>query len=562
MAGIVILVTLLATTFAAAPAVLAQPAPAPDGGDHDRDHVPEFIMTPRAYGEAGTAVTSPPPFPARAGANDGSGEIRAIYSTRVPEAAKPAIQSALDRWSAALHIVVPVQVEVDWLSIGSDGLVGAARPSVAYADFRGAPRENTFYPVALANQITGIDQAPSGSDIDIIVADRSDWDYATAGTVSPDRISLATVVLHEVLHGLGFSTAFQVDASGIGRSIAPEASPTIFDRFVADRSGTLVSSLPNASPALGEALTGGLSWRGGQGTAANGGSAPALFSPSPFAPAASVAHLDEATYPTGHPDSISTPLIIGNEAIYSVGTIAPAMLADMGWVLEGQSASPAVPVPALPPIPVPASPPATVPVSAPLPLPGPSGSPGNGRPVVLPVETRVTTTDRGLEIGLRATVTSSGPPATIVAVTYSIDGAVGVPMTAGDGAFDGVSETATATVSNLSPGSHRICVTATDSSGEKSAPECATVTGAAAPVATSEAAPSSGPVPADTLPRTGFPTAEAAMLGALGVAGGGALVRRSRWSRPVSSWSGSWQRAAGGSPPGLRPPPSLPGRSG
>ncbi|MDQ3462398.1 MAG: hypothetical protein M3471_05105 [Actinomycetota bacterium] len=208
---------------------------------------------------------------------------------------------------------------------------------------------------------------------------------------------------------------------------------------------------------------------------------------------------------------------MGNEAIYSIGTIAPAMLADTGWVLEGAS-NPAVPVPAIPPV--------GVPGSAPLPVPLPSSGPTEVRPLVSAVSTRVTTSGGSLEVALSAMVASSSPNTTIVAVTYAVDGASPVPMTEVDGAFDAVAEAATAIITGLT-GSHRICITATDSTGTVSEPECTTVSAVSAPVVgvsdpaglPPASAPASVPL-TGTLPRTGFPTAPAAALGAAAVAGG------------------------------------------
>ena len=429
----------------------------PAAGDGEAPpHLPEFVVLPPSPGQAGSSVVDPPrPFPSGAGAN--GGKLEAAYTARVPDAAKAAIESALDRWAAVLRIAVPVQVDIDWLPSVGDTLVGAAKPTLAYANFAGAPEVGTFYPVALANQLAGADQAPAESDIDIVLAERSDWDYATTGPISANRVSLAAVVLHEVLHGLGFNTALQVDVAGIGASVAPNAASTIFDRFLVDRDGTFLSTLPNASVALGTALTQGLFWRGARGAAANGGAPPVLYSPFPFQPASSIAHLDELTYPAGHPDAVSTPLLIGNEAVSSVGTIAPAMLADMGWVLETTPSSPSDPVPAQPDLPTPATPPVSVPVSAPLPGPGPSPTPSPTAPT--------------------PTVPLSGP----------------LP----DAGADPVGSPSDPVV--VPPGS----------------------------------SPTS-PTPAGSLPRTGFPTSQAGMLGGIAVAAGSALVRRSRWSRPVS----------------------------
>jgi hypothetical protein len=82
----------------------------------------------------------------------------------------------------------------------------------------------------------------------------------------------------------------------------------------------------------------------------------------------------------------------------------------------------------------------------------------------------VTTSGGNLEVALSAMVASGSPNATIVAVTYAVDGASPVPMTEVDGAFDAVAEAATAIITGLT-GSHSICITATDSTGAVSEPQ-------------------------------------------------------------------------------------------
>lgn len=433
---------------------LAAPEPlTPQPARPPQTYFPEPGVTPLAPGPVGTTVAEAPLPPLRQ-SQEPTTEFRASYTSAVPEAAKPPITSALNRWAAALRITIPVDVSIDWAPLASGNpdstVAGLAGPTALVADFSGAPRAGIFYPAALANQLTGLDQVPDATDITIVLADRPDWDYATSGTVDLAKISLATVVLHELVHGLGFINALEVDESGVGSYGSPDGLPSVFDTFVVTSSGSSVVDLPANSTALGSALTQGLAWNGPSGIAADGGSRPVLFSPSPFQPESSVAHLDEATYPPADPDSLSTPTLTGNEAIYSVGTIAPAMLEDMGWTLEGDP-TPPTPAPDPNAVPALAPVPARLPVSQPLPDPAniPAPTPGGtgGNPSVAPDPSTVPT--------------AAAPPA-------GTTGPTGAQT--GDG----------------------------------------------------------------TLPRTGFPTGPAVLGGALAIAGGGAMVRRSQWTRPVS----------------------------
>lgn len=437
-------------TLMLAEPVLAAGAPAPLTPQRARPpmtYVPEPTVTPLLPSPAGTTVggsrSQPPPSPGNA--QTATREFTPIYTAAVPEQAKPAIAAALDRWAAVLRITVPVEVSIDWQALydmDQERVVGLAGPTALVADYPGAPSTGIFYPAALANQLTGVDQVADATDITIVLADRNDWDYATSGRVASGKASLTSVVLHEVVHGLGFTSAYEVDENGAGRVTSPEGLPSIFDTFVVDSAGRAITALPGGSTTLGSALTQRLLWNGAEGVEADGGSRPVLFTPSPFEPASSIAHLDEVTYPTGDPDSVTTPTITGNEAIYSTGAIAPAMLDDMGWTLEGN------------PMPAPTNP-DSVPALAPVPARVPVGQP------------------------------LSDPPANSPSVP------VGNPA---------------------------------------ATPDPPVLPMAAAPPAGAPGAQTSD----GTLPRTGFPSGAATLAGALAVAIGAAMVRRSQWTRPVS----------------------------
>lgn len=308
-------------------------------GGPARRIVPPMIFTPESMGDALAVVADPRGLPPGGGALGlVNSEITPVYAPEVPEVAKTPIGAALDRWALALDIRVPVVVKIDWEDI--PGALAGAGPAAAEADFPGAPVGNTFYPIALVNQIVGADRDVGVEDISVFVGNRSDWFYGTSGSVPAGTISLYSVVLHEIAHGLGVIDNFDVDA-GVGTSGSNGGAPLIFDRFVVDDAGVSLlngATYPSPSAALGSRLISGpIRWSGAAGVAADGGNRPLLYAPGQWQPGTSVAHLDEATFPPGDPDSLMTPFIGSGEGIYSPGAILAGMLADMGWKLEAQT---------------------------------------------------------------------------------------------------------------------------------------------------------------------------------------------------------------------------------
>src|SRR5262249_23454774 len=92
----------------------------------------------------------------------------------------------------------------------------------------------TWYHQALANRLAGVDLDPTTSDI--AAQFNSDlgkpgcfplpWYYGVDGNEGPNAVELLPVVIHELGHGLGFSTS---TIAGV-----EEVFPSIFDYFLYD----------------------------------------------------------------------------------------------------------------------------------------------------------------------------------------------------------------------------------------------------------------------------------------------------------------------------------------
>lgn len=132
-----------------------------------------------------------------------------------------AFQHAAGIWGAMLDSAVEIRVQASFDPLPctpTSGTLGAAGAITIFANFPGAPRTSTWYPVALANRLAGVDLAPGapGTESDDIVAflnsslDNASclgavgWYYGLDNNHGAD-IDLVTVLLHEFGHGLGFA---------------------------------------------------------------------------------------------------------------------------------------------------------------------------------------------------------------------------------------------------------------------------------------------------------------------------------------------------------------------
>jgi hypothetical protein len=171
-------------------------------------------------------------------------------------------------------------------------------------------------------------------DYDIIAnfnSDYDDWYFGTGGNTPPSDYDFMTVVLHELGHGLGFVGRGWVEngQGGVGEG----GQVFVYDLFTEDISGNvLIDTYENPSTSMASVLQGGqLYWGGENAVATNNGARPRLYAPSVWDEGSSYSHLDENTYPAGHPDSLMTPQLGWGSAIHDPGAITLCLFQDIGW---------------------------------------------------------------------------------------------------------------------------------------------------------------------------------------------------------------------------------------
>jgi hypothetical protein len=183
--------------------------------------------------------------------NDGAGEGFNDPTVVAPVGGNPAttlgaqrlfvFQYAANIWGATLPSSVQILVNAQFNPLtctATSAVLGSAGPVSVWRDFAGAPMAAHWYHAALANRLFGADLDAATYDINATFNSAlngapaclggTPWYLGTDG-LEGTAIELLPVVLHELGHGLGFSTT---TSGSTGNYLA--SFPSIFDFFLRD----------------------------------------------------------------------------------------------------------------------------------------------------------------------------------------------------------------------------------------------------------------------------------------------------------------------------------------
>ena len=268
-----------------------------------------------------------------------------------PPDAMTAMNTAALIWSTLLNGRQRVDVNACWYSTLGPGILGSARAIAWDKNFFNAPVGDTWYPVALANQLANSDWDPGRPEIKAQFSAAFNWYLGIDGLVpeapadpsDPDslRSDFLSVAMHEIGHGLGFSGSADFDngtdpsecdgTNGHGCITNP---PKAYDRFAYFGAKSILDFTDPQE--LGTAL-GIDQWffTGSNATAANGNTPARLFAPNTWS-SSSYSHLDEVTFnPTT--SALMTPMLNRREVIHHPGPVGLGVLADIGWSVNSRS---------------------------------------------------------------------------------------------------------------------------------------------------------------------------------------------------------------------------------
>lgn len=250
--------------------------------------------------------------------------------------AKDAFNYAVSIWEATLTSDVLIEIDARFQPL-SQGVLGQAGP-IDYFNFDNPGEgyiEDTYYPIALANRLAGIDLNPVIADIRVTMSSEPIWYYESDGHLESNQYDFITVALHEIAHGLGFVSSARVftnqqggTVGEYGRTQFGSRYPLIFDRFVASSNNLFLTDfdIDDETSEIRDFLQSeDLSWN--SNSVASG---TPLYAPINFDQGSSISHFDEASL-SGVSSALMTPFVSLQEVIHDPGELGIAVLQDIGW---------------------------------------------------------------------------------------------------------------------------------------------------------------------------------------------------------------------------------------
>jgi len=253
-----------------------------------------------------------------------------------PAAAETALAYAAGIWGGLLSSPVTIEMSACWTSTLPCSGIACGDSTTRVRNFAGAPLVDTHYPIALANSLAGSDLAPARKDITVFFDAGVDWSFATDGPPT-GSIDFVSVALHEMAHGLGFTgnmyESYNVGFCGDGPFGFLYPCPTPYDWFVVDSGDIPLLDFLQPDPRdLGAKLKSDALFGGPNAATSNGGTAVKLHTPTIWQQGTSLSHLDPDGFESGE-NGLMTPSYGG--ALRSPGSVALAMMQDMGWPRAG-----------------------------------------------------------------------------------------------------------------------------------------------------------------------------------------------------------------------------------
>jgi hypothetical protein len=204
--------------------------------------------------------------------------------TTVGEQRLIAFQFAADLWGSTLDSAVEVRIQASFEPLSctaTAATLGSAGAIQVVRDFPGALFAGTWYHIALANKLAFEDLIPPDPSLPSPATDDirarfnanigqptclagSGWYYGLDTGHAPNQINLATVLLHEFAHGLGFSSFTSVTSGALLAGMMDVYSKFYLD----DTTGKTREEMTDAERKASAINPRAVSWNGAAVTAA------------------------------------------------------------------------------------------------------------------------------------------------------------------------------------------------------------------------------------------------------------------------------------------------------
>lgn len=177
--------------------------------------------------------------------------------TTLGEQRMNAVMKAAEIWSARLDSNVPIRIRTQFTALGA-GVLGSAGPISVSRDFENAPLPGTWYHIALANKLAGVDLIPATDDINVNFSSSFNFYLGLDNNAPAGQPDLVTVLLHEFAHGLGFSQLANLNTGALFAGFPDHYNTNLFDTSL----GKTWPEMTNAERAASAQRFGRVVWAG------------------------------------------------------------------------------------------------------------------------------------------------------------------------------------------------------------------------------------------------------------------------------------------------------------
>ena len=265
-------------------------------------------------------------------ATDAKATIHVNY-INFPEDARKAFQYAVSIWEDLIYSPVTINVEARWESM-TGNVLAIGKPSQFFQNFDGALVSNVYYPITLAEKLSGKEiTGADAPDITCSLNKNIDWYLGTDGNTPGDKYDLVTAALHEITHGLGFSGFFKTE-NGTSYFNNNGNLPSIYDYCIFNYNNQRIADDKIFTRPSDELLTQLTSekLRFESNDASKIETLPAnIYAPSTWREGSSIYHLNQSDFNADEKNGLMTAYKYKGEAIHTPGDVTLNMLAEMGW---------------------------------------------------------------------------------------------------------------------------------------------------------------------------------------------------------------------------------------
>lgn len=219
-----------------------------------------------------------------------------------------------------------LKVQITLRDLGNTQTLGTSS-----ANFFQIGGTGSYYATPLFNALTNTDTGGANTSITITMNTNAgiNWGLGT-GAPGSTFYSWQSVVMHEVLHSMGFYDGIGAVNTGSGTAAWENPGPTIFDTFsyVGSSGGTQFSTLSTDQNRYTAVVGNNMFWTGANAVAANGGNPVKLFAPTTYEAGSTYSHIDPLLTGAG---GLLFPAL-GDNIFYAGPTaVERGIMKDIGW---------------------------------------------------------------------------------------------------------------------------------------------------------------------------------------------------------------------------------------